>query len=405
MAKKTWSMRRTSRNDDGQHMLTVGSHVIRDAAKDTCGSLVRTFPLNSAIDTLAGTVRLDVVFDSLQYVRGSIFEHMSGTADTRPAPPDATHDVLTDFGYKPTRMDCDMSLTTPIQVPNASGVVVSTNTSMFRFYAKSFCTACPPIVEFGHDICALNVTYNATAQTTTVLSSKARIGGVHMVGLMLRGTAASVGSLVVCAPCPHGHLWVHRKPKDDSLVRRDGALDMVQACDLHDVSSHLPLQQLRVQLLELLPQQRLVRLWGRHRVYSKIMFTWNEHSDSSWIPIQIFAIEFRWLWLNCAFVKLFKFILNFVSLTRYTGKNLPVGLCNFSSVFYIYLGAVVLLFRIKIIVGINSDMVGPSPKTQPFDGLRLDVFDGYYIRAVPDVLFIMAINLAVVLTMDHLVHL
>ncbi|CAK4193248.1 unnamed protein product [Aphanomyces euteiches] len=180
MAKKTWSMRRTSRNDDGQHMLTVGSHVIRDAAKDTCGSLVRTFPLNSAIDTLAGTVRLDVVFDSLQYVRGSIFEHMSGTADTRPAPPDATHDVLTDFGYKPTRMDCDMSLTTPIQVPNASGVVVSTNTSMFRFYAKSFCTACPPIVEFGHDICALNVTYNATAQTTTVLSSKARIGGVHM---------------------------------------------------------------------------------------------------------------------------------------------------------------------------------------------------------------------------------
>ncbi|KAH9097902.1 hypothetical protein LEN26_016901 [Aphanomyces euteiches] len=232
-----------------------------------------------------------------------------------------------------------------------------------------------------------------------------------MVGLMLRGTAASVGSLVVCAPCPHGHLWVHRKPKDDSLVRRDGALDMVQACDLHVVSSHLPLQQLRVQLLELLPQQRLVRLWVRDRgplgreTERKIMFTWNEHGDSSWIPIQLFAIEFRWLWLNCAIVKLFKFILNFVSLTRYTGKNLPVGLCNFSSVFYIYLGAVVLLFRIKIIVGINHDMVGPSPKTQPLDGLRLDVFDGYYIRAVPDVLFIMAINLAVVLTMDHLVHL
>ncbi|KAH9138434.1 hypothetical protein AeNC1_019519, partial [Aphanomyces euteiches] len=72
-------------------------------------------------------------------------------------------------------------------------------------------------------------------------------------------------------------------------------------------------------------------------IYSKIMYTWNEHSDNYWIPIQLFAIQFRWLWLNCAIVKLFKFILNFVSLTRYTGKNLPVGLCNFSSVFYIYL--------------------------------------------------------------------
>ncbi|KAH9183577.1 hypothetical protein AeNC1_014446, partial [Aphanomyces euteiches] len=94
---------------------------------------------------------------------------MFGAADTRQAPTNATHDVLTDLGYTPTRMDCDMRLTTPIQIPKASGVVVSANTSMFRVYAKSLCTACTPIVEFGHNICELKFTYNDTAQTITVL--------------------------------------------------------------------------------------------------------------------------------------------------------------------------------------------------------------------------------------------
>ncbi|CAK4791793.1 unnamed protein product, partial [Aphanomyces euteiches] len=91
-------------------------------------------------------------------------------------------------------------------------------------------------------------------------------------------------------------------------------------------------------------------------------------------------------------------------MTRYTGKNLLVGLCNFSSVFYIYLSAVVLLFRIKIIEGINHDMVSLPSSTEPLDGLRVDVFNGYYMRTVPDILFIMTINLMVVLTIDHVVH-
>ncbi|KAH9122480.1 hypothetical protein AeMF1_006243, partial [Aphanomyces euteiches] len=270
--------------------------------------------------------------------------------------------------------------------PKASGVVVSANTSMFRVYAKSLCTACTPIVEFGHNICELKFTYNDTAQTITVLSSKAHIGGVHTVGLMFQRTAASVASLVVRALCVlfaiFGYIASQRT---------------IRWCDATALSTWY--------------KRAIYTLSPPIYRYSSYAFSFSSfclNSDwfvfGSWIPIQLFAIEFRWLWLNCAIVKLFKFILNFVSLTRYTGKNLPVGLCNFSSVFYIYLCAVVLLFRIKIIEDINHDMVSLSSSTEPLDGLRVDVFNGYYMRTVPDILFVMTINLMVVLTIDHVVH-
>ncbi|CAK4112635.1 unnamed protein product [Aphanomyces euteiches] len=339
---------------------------------------------------------------------------MFGAADTRPAPANATHAVLTDLGYTPTRMDCDMRLTTPIQIPKASGVVVSANTSMFRIFPKSLCTACTPIVEFGHDICELKFTYNATAQTMTVLSSKAHIGGVHTVWLMFQRTAASVASLVVRALCVlfaiFGYIasqrtirwcdatalstWYKRAiyTMSPPIYRYTNyAFSFSSFCLNSDwfVFGYV--------IAVLLDEKQSM-------IYSKIMYTWNEHSDNYWIPIQLFAIQFRWLWLNCAFVKLFKLILNFVSLTRYTGKNLLVGLCNFSSVFYIYFGAVVLFDRTKMIQGINHDMVSLSSSTEPLDGLRVDVFNGYYMRTVPDILFIMTINLMVVLTIDHVVH-
>ncbi|KAH9110205.1 hypothetical protein AeMF1_014925 [Aphanomyces euteiches] len=257
---------------------------------------------------------------------------------------------------------------------------------MFRVYAKSLCTACTPIVEFGHNICELKFTYNDTAQTITVLSSKAHIGGVHTVGLMFQRTAASVASLVVRALCVlfaiFGYIASQRT---------------IRWCDATALSTWY--------------KRAIYTLSPPIYRYSSYAFSFSSfclNSDwfvfGSWIPIQLFAIEFRWLWLNCAIVKLFKFILNFVSLTRYTGKNLPVGLCNFSSVFYIYLCAVVLLFRIKIIEDINHDMVSLSSSTEPLDGLRVDVFNGYYIRTVPDILFIMTINLMIVLTIDHVVH-
>ncbi|KAH9177145.1 hypothetical protein AeNC1_017550, partial [Aphanomyces euteiches] len=188
-------------HDDDHYLLTAGSYDILDAANDICGNLVQTYPMENVTESIPGTIRLATVSDKLQYVRGNLFEYMFGGADTRPAPTNATHAVLTDLGYTPTRMDCDMRLTTPIEVPEDSSGVVSINTSMFRIFPKSLCTACTPIVEFGHDICELKFTYNATAQTITVLSSKAHIGGVHTVGLMFQRTAASVASLVVRALC------------------------------------------------------------------------------------------------------------------------------------------------------------------------------------------------------------
>ncbi|CAK4552025.1 unnamed protein product, partial [Aphanomyces euteiches] len=324
---------------------------------------------------------------------------MFGAADTRPAPADATHTVLTDLGYTPTRMDCDMRPTTPIKLPKASGVVVSANTSMLRVYAKSLCTACTPIVEFGHNICELKFTYNDTAQTITVLSSKAHIGGVHTVGLMFQRTAASVASLVMRVLCVLFAIFGYTASQKTIRWCDPTALSTWYKRAIYTMSPPI----YRYSATRSASRASASTATGSSLEYD-LQQDHVEHGDSSWIPIQIFAIQFRWLWLNCAIVKLFKFALNFVSMTRYTGKNLLVGLCNFSSVFYIYLSAVVLLFRIKIIEGINHDMVSLPSSTEPLDGLRVDVFNGYYMRTVPDILFIMTINLMVVLTIDHVVH-
>ncbi|CAK4635257.1 unnamed protein product [Aphanomyces euteiches] len=405
----------TATDHDGSHyLLTAGSYAILDAANDICGNLVQTYPMENVTESIPGTIRLATVSDKLEYVRGNLFEYMFGGADTRPAPTNATHAVLTDLGYTPTRMDCDMRLTTPIEVPEDSSGVVSINTSMFRIFPKSLCTACTPIVEFGHDICELKFTYNATAQTITVLSSKAHIGGVHTVGLMFQRTAASVASLVVRVLCVLFAIFGYIASQRTIHWCDPTALSTWYKRAIYTLSPPIYRYSSYAFSFSSFCLNSDWFVFGyvtavlldekQSMIYSKIMFTWNEHGDSSWIPIQIFAIQFRWLWLNCAIVKLFKFILNFVSLTRYTGKNLPVGLCNFSSVFYIYLGAVVLLFRIKIIEDINHDMVSLSSSTEPLDGLRVDVFNGYYMRTVPDILFVMTINLMVVLTIDHVVH-
>ncbi|KAG9414165.1 hypothetical protein AC1031_013376 [Aphanomyces cochlioides] len=177
--------------------LTAGGHLIQDASYDICGALAKSYPNVSAT---AATVNLGVVTNSLFYVRGTTLSNFFGMTATNVAPPKSNDATLTALGYAPARLDTDLKLTTPLAIP-PSGTNTTANVTMYRFFPKSFCTGCSPIVELGRDKCAVVYTYNATSRVLKVMSSQAYIGDTHLLGVILERSSASKASLYVRGIC------------------------------------------------------------------------------------------------------------------------------------------------------------------------------------------------------------
>ncbi|RHY13511.1 hypothetical protein DYB25_013010, partial [Aphanomyces astaci] len=114
--------------DDSHYVLTAGSYAVLDAANDICVDLIDEYPVRQGTTS----AQLGHVTDKLVYIRGSTVSNLFGTMPP-PAPPGTDPIQLTELGYRPGRLDCDMRLTTPLGVP-AHGVLVHANLSMYRFY-------------------------------------------------------------------------------------------------------------------------------------------------------------------------------------------------------------------------------------------------------------------------------
>ncbi|RHY21395.1 hypothetical protein DYB32_009823, partial [Aphanomyces invadans] len=139
-------------------------------------------------------------------------------------------------------------------------------------------------------------------------------------------------------------------------------------------------------------------------VYSRIMYEWNGEGQNPWMQVQIMAIQFRWLWINCLLVKAAKVFVNFVSMARYTGSNAVVGFLNFSSVTYIYLGTIFLMQRTPYIEYGNTDRAALESTAANLDGIRIDVFDSWYIRSFPSMMVVMVVNLMGMLALDRVLN-
>ncbi|KAF0712656.1 hypothetical protein As57867_004724, partial [Aphanomyces stellatus] len=161
-------------------VLALGNFLIQDANNDICGTLARTYPLNNTV-TIGSSVVLGVVVDTLTYMRGNAFAQFFGTADPNVAAVGSNHSVLLDMGYLPGRVNTDMRLTTPLVVAAKAN---ATNISAYRFFSKSFCSACSPATELGLDLCSISYTFNDTSKVLTVKSSQAVYGTYHALGFI-----------------------------------------------------------------------------------------------------------------------------------------------------------------------------------------------------------------------------
>ncbi|KAF0709625.1 Aste57867_5850 [Aphanomyces stellatus] len=407
---------------DGHHyVLTAGTYTIQSDASDICSVLAHTYPITSSRTTTAVTftgsptnktsIRLGVAHDNLVYVRGNTLSNFFvGTASSPPAPPGSTHATLTALGYVAARMDCDTRVTTPVIIP-PPGVVSTANVTMYRFYNRAFCTGCDPITELGLDVCALTYVYDDATNSLVVQSSHAWLGESHALGMMLQRSGASKGSLYMRL-FSVVYVLVGYMTSQKTVRWTDGAslttwtqkiLYMVSPA-LYRYRSHTFSFSAFCFNSDVFVFAYLAAILLDEKscaVYSRAMYTWLKDSNNGWIWFRIMTMNFRLLWLNCAMLKTAKILVGLVATTRHSGGNVVVGFCNFSSVVYIYIGSLLLSQRNNFIDYGNSDRVALSSTTQNLDGLSLNLFDSWFIRAYGGLAVILFVNLAVLLAVDH----
>ncbi|RHY16362.1 hypothetical protein DYB32_010652 [Aphanomyces invadans] len=396
--------------DPTDYVLTAGAHYIDSAANGICGTLVQSYPLPP--NTTSTTMNLGVVYNYMQLVRGNTLDNYF-TAPDEPPPPNASYRDLAYLGFIPARVDVDMRLTTPVEIPPVGETIVA-NVSMYRFNAVAFCSGCDPVIELGLDVCKSSYYVDPATHSLVVTSSHAYQGEYHMLGAILErssGTQSSlylrgialVLALVSFATSKKTTRWTETGTVDTAWKRVVHTL----APPLYRYSSHTFTFAnfcLNSDWFVLVYVVAVLLDEKNSMTYSRLVYHWNIEGDNRWIDIQMAAIQFRWLWINCFIVKATKVVVNFVSMSRYNGSNSVVGFFNFSSVLYIYFAAIFLMQRTEYIEYGNSDMATLSSTNADLDSIRVDFFSSWFIRSYPSMMLVMLVNLFVMLSADRLLN-
>ncbi|RHY00107.1 hypothetical protein DYB36_013402 [Aphanomyces astaci] len=139
-------------------------------------------------------------------------------------------------------------------------------------------------------------------------------------------------------------------------------------------------------------------------IFSRVMYFWNKGSGNSFVVLRLWSINLRLLWFNCFVAKFMKWVANALGTTRHNGRNQFVGFFNFSSVTYIYIASALLTQRDNFTDFGNSDNTVVSSKMYLLDGISVDLFDSWFLRAYGGVAFALILNLLVVLCLDRVVN-
>ncbi|RHY91529.1 hypothetical protein DYB35_003168 [Aphanomyces astaci] len=394
--------------DDSHYVLTAGSYAVLDAANDICVDLIDEYPVRQGTTS----AQLGHVTDKLVYIRGSTMSNLFGTMPP-PAPPGTDPIQLTELGYRPGRLDCDMRLTTPLEVP-AQGVVMQANLSMYRFYARAFCTGCMPIMELGLDKCQVHYSFNATTQSLVVHASEPIFGHNHYVGMLLERSSVTTTGLWVRITCVL-YLVVAFSSSRKTIRWTNGLTLTTWFKKLNHTLSPVvyryPSRAFSFSYLcfnsDIFVGLYLIAVLLDEKsssIFSRVMYFWNKGSGNSFVVLRLWSINLRLLWFNCFVAKFMKWVANALGTTRHNGRNQFVGFFNFSSVTYIYIASALLTQRDNFTDFGNSDNTVVSSKMYLLDGISVDLFDSWFLRAYGGLAFALILNLLVVLCLDRVVN-
>ncbi|EQC24833.1 hypothetical protein SDRG_17278, partial [Saprolegnia diclina VS20] len=391
------------------YFISVGSFPL-SASIDQCKMLVATYPFDMAASS---TAYLGVASNTVTYYKGSALSHLF-TTEMR-ANASMQDDTLQSLGYAPGRTGTDMRLTTGVSVANHSRLQ-STRIGFFKLFPKSFCTGCSPIPELGFGHCRATMVYNDAAKTLQLVSSVNDVGSVYKVGLLLPQSAFSSASHYVKAVAivfaVGGYLASRRTVQwaDFESLKLDSIFSKI----LRTISpKYFPYPSLALRfdmfcynsdIFVFLFAIGVLLDMSNCLYFLRIMNLYNADAPSFRYLVQTYALTMRFLWINCAALKVLKLIWNLVSTSSYNGESTIMRYLNLTSVTSLYASAIMLVYVPPYIEYTNSVTHDLNQKTQPLDEIHVVAFESFYLRAVPAVLVLFAINLAVILAADHLLY-
>ncbi|CAK4072544.1 unnamed protein product [Aphanomyces euteiches] len=399
-------------NNGTYYSLTMSSFPILNPDNDICDRLASDYPVDAAMQA---KVRLGSVQDLVTFVRGNTLSHLFGDTDAKPPASSGTNaSTLTEMGYVPARSGLDMRLTTAIPVP-PPGQKVPLNVTMYRFYSKSFCSACHPGTELGMDTCSIVYSYDDAKKQLTVHSSSAIYGQHHILGfIFLRRWGVRV-SLILRAFCLFLAFSAYGATR--KTVRWT---DMASLTSWFRKISHMiapPLYSHSSKAFSVIyfcfNSDVFVILYSIavlidedvSMVYARVVTTWYKPAPFDlWTELRLRALAFRWLWFNLFMVKVMKWLCHFLSTARFNGSNFVMGLFNFSNVPWIYMTVFALFERTDYIEYGNSVRVDVTSVTQDLDSVYVEFESSWYMRGLSSLIFLMVGNLLGVLAVDHFVN-
>ncbi|EQC29619.1 hypothetical protein SDRG_12624 [Saprolegnia diclina VS20] len=376
-------------------------------------NLCPTFAQTYSIPSL-GTVRLALASDSVNFYRGNALTHfLTDDAEANLGNSSMKSTQLYDLGYVPGRASTDLRFTHDVVVRNTTQPQ-SQIVKFYRIFPRTFCTGCAPTAELGHSVCNFTYVYNDTTKVLRVTNSTFVPGSTYMFGLMMQNSSFGVAALyikllaIAIAIC--GYLagrrtvqWLEVDPtKVDGLVARtfriilpklfpyqSNALSYASFCYNSDLFVFLYAISV---LLDL----------NNCFIFVREVNVYNSLAPQFLYSLQMFSLSSRLLWVNCAFLKLLKIVGSFVSTASYNGQSALMGFCNLSSTTSVYLSAVLLVYVPAYIEYNNSVATSIRNVNESIDGIRVRVFDGFYLRVLSSVGAGLVLNVVLVTAVDRL---
>ncbi|KDO18353.1 hypothetical protein SPRG_16272 [Saprolegnia parasitica CBS 223.65] len=370
------------------------------------------FPLTRATNLC--NVRLALASDSVTFYRGNALTHFftdDAVANLGNSSMKSTE--LFELGYVPGRTGTDLRFTHDVLVLNTS-TPQSQIVKFYRIFPRTYCTGCAPVAELGHGICNFTYVYNDTTRALRVTNSSFVPGSTYFLGLMMPNSSFGVAALyiklaaIAIAIC--GYLagrrtvqWLEVDPtKVDGIGARacrivfpklfpyqSNALSYASFCYNSDLFVFL--YALSV-LLDL----------NTSFIFVREVNVYNNLAPQFLYTLQMFALSSRLLWVNCAFLKLLKIGWSLVSAASVNGESTLMGCLNLSSTTSVYLSAV-LLFYVPAYIEYNNSVATPLRNVnESIDGIRVRVFDGFYLRVLSSVGVGLVVNLVLVTAADRL---
>ncbi|KDO20376.1 hypothetical protein SPRG_13758 [Saprolegnia parasitica CBS 223.65] len=397
----------TSVNSD-YYVVSAGAYEM-PATTDLCS----IFQGEYDVSVRADAIKIGAVTNSITFMRGSAWSHLfTKDASEGVATSKMKRKELSALGYLPTRLAVDLRLSDPFNIANTSETQ-HVEMSYYRFFPRSFCSGCTPIVELGHGSCNFTLVYNDATASMHVQRSANIDKSIYKLGLMQPKSAFSSAShylkAIAIAFALGGYLG-SRKTVQWSEVDHT-VTDSIFAKLLRTISpKYFPYPSLALDfrlfcynsdLFVLLFATSVLLDMSNCFVAMRNMQLYNSLSPQFGISLQLYALEVRLLWINCLFLKVLKLGWGVLSTASYSGESRLMGYLNLSSVTSLYLSAAVLFFVPSFIEFNNSVTIELYHSAEILDPIHIDAFDGFYLRCIPAIVLLLILNMLGILTLDH----